>query len=75
MDWNVIGPIIGAAITVISLITWRWIAAKQLLKETYEALKAVHDAVEDDKITAAEAANILKEGKDVVVAAKKLIWG
>ena len=75
MDWNVIGPIIGAAITVIATLFWRWMAAKQLLKETYEALKAVHDALEDDKITAAEAASILKEGKDVIVAAKKLIWG
>ena len=70
MDWSII---ITAILAIIGLFaTVKWVQLKSAFKETAEAMMATSSALADDKITAEEAANLLKEWSECVVAGKKL---
>jgi hypothetical protein len=76
MDW-LLGLILDSD-TIINLIIpliigflgYRWGKAKAVLKETIEFLGTVSKALDDDKITKKELAEIMKEWKDVAGAIK-----
>jgi hypothetical protein len=71
MDWTEIVGLILLGLSIFLGI--RWQKAKNVLRETSEALACISDAVEDDKVTKEEAQKILAECKDVVIAAKELV--
>ncbi len=73
MDINLLWIIIGAVLAILSgVFAYKWIAAKVLLKEVGEAITALSECLEDDKITDAERGRLLKECRDVITAAAKL---
>ncbi len=51
----------------------KWTKAKHLLKQIAEALTALSDAIDDNKITIEELQLLRKEFFDVIEAAKELI--
>jgi hypothetical protein len=71
MDGVQIALIVVSVISAVFGVRWRHF--KVLLKELAEAITAVSSAVEDDKISVAEAQKVLKEVRDVISAARKLL--
>jgi len=51
----------------------KWRKAKNLLKQVAEALTALSEAVDDDKITPEELKLLQKEWFEVILAAKDLL--
>lgn len=73
MDINLLWIIISAVLAIITAIfAVKWVRAKALLKEVGEAITALSECLEDDKITDAERGRLLKECRDVITAAAKL---
>jgi len=70
MDWWSIAT--GVFIVISAIVSIRWIAVKNFLKETAEALTCVSLAIEDDEITEEEAHQIVSEWLDVIEAAKDI---
>lgn len=71
MDLQTILFIVSGVLAVASTIFGvRFAAVKKALKETKEAVVAIIDAVEDDKVTVEETNAIVKEAKEAGVA-----WG
>ncbi len=67
MDWQMISVIVIIILGAIG--GGLFIKLKNLMKQTKEFIDYLVDALEDDKISAEEIADILKEGKDVAIAA------
>ena len=71
MDLETILFIVSGVLAVLStLFGVRYAKVKKALKETKEAVVAIIDSVEDDKVTTEETAIIVKETKEAAVA-----WG
>jgi hypothetical protein len=70
MTWEIVSGLFGLGIILLGI---RWQYTKALLKDTAEALTTISQAVEDNKITKEEAQSIVKELKDVVESAKKVV--
>jgi len=72
MDMEGFLAIVATALTVLSAIfAVEWRRAKSLLKEASEALSALYNAIEDDKITKEEAKRIAKEFEDLIRLLKR----
>ena len=71
MDAFQIALIIVSVVAAVAGARWRHF--KVLLKELAEAMTTVSDAIEDDSVSQAETLKILKEWKDVIAAAKRLM--
>ena len=71
MELETILFIVSGAMTVVAaLFGVRYAKVKTALKETKEAVVVIIDAVEDNKVTMEETADIVKETKEAAVA-----WG
>jgi len=71
MEPEVIAYIVSAVLALLSMFFGvRYKKVKVALKETKEAIIAIVDAVEDDKVSADEQAVIVKETKEAASA-----WG
>jgi len=69
-NWFQVG--FGVLFLISLLCGLKWKQAKALLKEVAEALTATSAALEDDDITLSERKKLLKEWKEVILAAKTL---
>ena len=70
MDWWMIAT---GVITILGAVTtFKWRGAKNLLKETAEALMVTAEAIDDDTITMDEAKAMASEWGDVIAAARDM---
>lgn len=72
MDIKVILVALPIVLGIIATLWTKWVKAKNLLKEVSGALTALSNAVEDDRFTDEEMADLMKELKDVIDAAADL---
>lgn len=78
IDWgSILSVVFGLATTILAGV---WLKAKGVLgkvkvvaKEGYEAIKALVEALDDDKLTAEEQASIKKEALEAWAAIKDLL--
>ncbi len=70
MNWWAV--ISGVLLFLVTAFTIKLTTTKRLLREVAEALTILSEAVEDDRITDEERANILDAWGDVIVAARDL---
>jgi hypothetical protein len=68
--WQIVSSVVGILTIVLGV---HWAQVKNLLKQVSEALTAVSDALEDNRITKREAKKIAREWGDVITVAAKII--
>ncbi len=74
MDFDTIVQIVASVLFLISIVFgMKWRQAKALLKEVAEALTVTSNALEDDDIMPSEREALLREWRDVIIAARELL--
>ena len=74
VDINILYIILSVILAVASVVfASLWIKTKVAFRAFAELAMAISDALEDDKITDTELANIVRKGKSVWIATRGLI--